>query len=263
MMRSVSICVVALAFNQFALGNATADDVSTKWGDATTTTSVATTGCVPKSDKCDVDGEVEALLQTKASRRSINQQPCITDPDRYEYVSAGGGQCVDEDGATIQASDPRSIGYAEPAGGTPFGECKVQCSKMCNCAAFQYLDNYCWLFAKMDKPYVSANPYAWGHIGCYIKKLISAKEPGAGVLISNEGKHYPQAKPWKIGSVWVYGAYESGWFKMVSVDKDGKKIETKHSKTFLKDSMSSTELAAAWDAANKGGGYNVEVHEVS
>jgi hypothetical protein len=92
-----------------------------------------------------------------------------------------------------------------------------------------------------------------------IKELASAKEPGAGVLISNEGKRYPQAKPWKIGSVWVYGAYESGWFKMVSVDKDGKKIETRHSKTFLKDSMSSTELAAVWNAANKGGDYTVEV----
>jgi len=83
--------------------------------------------------------------------------------------------------------------------------------------------------------------------------------PCTGVFTDNEGKTTVQGKPWHIGSVWVYGAAGSVWFKMVSVDKDGKKIENRHSKTHLTDSMTPAQLQAAWDAANRGGEYSVKV----
>jgi len=83
--------------------------------------------------------------------------------------------------------------------------------------------------------------------------------PCMGIFTSNDGTKTVQAKPWHIGSIWVYGALNGGWFKMVSVDKDGKKLEGRHSKTQLKNSMSPAQLQAAWDAANRGGAYSVEV----
>ena len=46
---------------------------------------------------------------------------------------------------------------------------------------------------------------------------------------------------------------------LVSVDKDGKKLENRHSKSRLNDSMSAAQLQAVWDAANRGGAYSVEV----
>jgi len=87
----------------------------------------------------------------------------------------------------------------------------------------------------------------------------ATRGPTLGVFVSNDGTRYLQMKPWHIGSVWVYGAYSGGWFKMVSVDKDGKKIESRHSKTRLDNSMSPSQLKSAWDAANRGGTYSVEV----
>jgi len=88
----------------------------------------------------------------------------------------------------------------------------------------------------------------------------STQGPCTGVFKDNKGKRTVQTKPWHIGSVWVYGAFGGGgWMKMVSVDKDGKKIENRHSKTRLTNSMSPAQLKAAWDAANRGGAYTVEV----
>merc|ERR1719162_2339571 len=80
-----------------------------------------------------------------------------------------------------------------------------------------------------------------------------------GIFTDNAGKRTLQVKPWHINPVWVYGVQAGGWFKMVSVDKDGKKLENRHSKTRLTHSMSPAQLQAAWDAANRGGAYSVEV----
>eukprot|EP00931_Biecheleriopsis_adriatica_P020339 TRINITY_DN13626_c0_g1_i2.p1 TRINITY_DN13626_c0_g1~~TRINITY_DN13626_c0_g1_i2.p1 ORF type:complete len:2325 (-),score=316.51 TRINITY_DN13626_c0_g1_i2:28-7002(-) len=88
---------------------------------------------------------------------------------------------------------------------------------------------------------------------------LSTQGPTVGIFISNEGTRYVQVEPWQFNSMWVYGAYEGGWFKMVSVDKDGQKLESRHSKTHLTDSMSPSQLQAVWDAANPGGDYSVEV----
>jgi len=72
-------------------------------------------------------------------------------------------------------------------------------------------------------------------------------------------------KPWRIKSFFVFGASDGGWFKMISVDKDGKKLESrklKGTRALMSDSMSASQLQAAWDAATTVTGsssYSVEV----
>jgi hypothetical protein len=98
----------------------------------------------------------------------------------------------------------------------------------------------------------------------------AGRGPTVGVFKDDAGKETLQVKPWRVGSVWVYGSsggssllegsdMEAGQYKYVSVDKDGKKIECRHSSTALKDSMSPGQLQAAWNAASRGGSYSVVV----
>lgn len=94
------------------------------------------------------------------------------DPELYKYVNVGGGQCQDESNMTVQASDPRSLDWAEPAGKTTLEECEVMCSRNLQCGAIQFAKNWCWMFATMEKPYVKSNPYIYGgHFICYVKQL--------------------------------------------------------------------------------------------
>eukprot|EP00928_Gymnodinium_smaydae_P015351 TRINITY_DN1566_c0_g1_i4.p1 TRINITY_DN1566_c0_g1~~TRINITY_DN1566_c0_g1_i4.p1 ORF type:complete len:1018 (-),score=296.14 TRINITY_DN1566_c0_g1_i4:217-3270(-) len=80
-----------------------------------------------------------------------------------------------------------------------------------------------------------------------------------GKFVSNEGKAYPNSGPFKMGDVWLYGASESGWFKMASVDAKGDVIETRHSYEMVTKCMSGSERQKVWDSARKGGDYKVEV----
>jgi len=77
----------------------------------------------------------------------------------------------------------------------------------------------------------------------------SGHGPCMGVFTDENGKRTVQLKPWHIygstGEVWVYGDGR----KLVSVNKDGKRLEGRYSKTPLTDSMSPAELKAAWDPA--------------
>jgi len=103
----------------------------------------------------------------------------------------------------------------------------------------------------------NSNPYLNPVAPTTTPAPIATQGPCLGVF--NEGTRFLQMKPWHINNVWVYGASSGGWSKMVSVDKNGEKIESRHSKTLITNSMSTKKLQAVWDAANRGGGYTVEV----
>lgn len=105
----------------------------------------------------------------------------------------------------------------------------------------------------------TTNPYIDPDAQTTTVAPIPTDGPTMGIFTTNEGNRYLQLRPWLIDTVWVYGTYESGWFKMVSVDQEGNNIECRHSQTYLTDDMTSVELDNAWEAAYRGGEYTVEV----
>jgi len=112
-------------------------------------------------------------LKTTTTTSTTTTTTLTGNPDDYKYVNVGGGQCIDEDGETLVASDPRSLGFAEPVGETPLEVCKEICSRNLKCGAFQVRPGYgwCWLFGLKEKPYVGADPYHNYDSICYIKQL--------------------------------------------------------------------------------------------
>jgi len=84
--------------------------------------------------------------------------------------------------------------------------------------------------------------------------------PRDGVFIDEIGTRYEDSGPWLIGGVWVFGGNRGdAWFRMASVDVQGRLIESRYSRTSFTLSMSQPELEAIWENAHKGGRYTAEV----
>mmetsp|Transcript_77114 Transcript_77114/g.146754 ORF Transcript_77114/g.146754 Transcript_77114/m.146754 type:complete len:319 (+) Transcript_77114:97-1053(+) len=91
-----------------------------------------------------------------------------------KYWHFGEGQCTDEDGKTVLATDPESIGWA---GGSAtlmtLEACAQACEDMSVCAAFEFgLANtetgYCWLFPK--RAWAIGNKEVTQGFKCYVAK---------------------------------------------------------------------------------------------
>jgi len=90
------------------------------------------------------------------------------------YWHYGEGQCTDEDGNTVLATDPESIGWA---GGSATLMTLEQCAAVCNensdCAAFEFglstpETGYCWLFP--ERKWAIANKVVTQGFKCYVAK---------------------------------------------------------------------------------------------
>ena len=81
-----------------------------------------------------------------------------------------------------------------------------------------------------------------------------------GTFVDNEGNRHPNSTAIKIDdNTFVFGAVESGWFKMVAVGSDGLKLETRYFKDGLyQANNASKSVINNWKDANRGGGYKVK-----
>lgn len=90
------------------------------------------------------------------------------------YMLTGTGQCTDEDGNVEDIGwGPCEFGIG---GCDSVDDCKAVCSADESCGAFNYHSGHCWLFSKMDKPYVKNNT-AFNWYECYIKGAKAASAP--------------------------------------------------------------------------------------
>jgi hypothetical protein len=79
--------------------------------------------------------------------------------------------------------------------------------------------------------------------------------PMTGTFTSNSGRKWYDQTPFIVSaSTYVFGGYDGGWFKMASVDADGKFIENRHTKSC---SVIADLTSTIWEAANRGGRYSV------
>ena len=79
--------------------------------------------------------------------------------------------------------------------------------------------------------------------------------PMTGTFTSNQGRKWHDQTPFIVSaSTYVFGGYDGGWFKMASVDADGKFIENRHTKSC---SVIADLTSTIWEAANRGGRYSV------
>lgn len=94
----------------------------------------------------------------------------------------------------------------------------------------------------------------WSNTGSFIEGMDNI--PQKGTFISNEGTKWKDQKPFKVSeNIYVFGGKDGGWFKMASVDSNGKFIENR----YTKECNSIEELTIEiWNRGNKGGDYKVE-----
>ena len=80
--------------------------------------------------------------------------------------------------------------------------------------------------------------------------MADGSQPCSATFVDNVGNESPGKTPLKIDdNTFVFG-HASDWYKMVSVDSLGNKIENRYM-------SSGSELTAAnWEAANRGGSYS-------
>jgi hypothetical protein len=80
--------------------------------------------------------------------------------------------------------------------------------------------------------------------------------PCSATAVDNEGGTHANVVPFKIKNkdVWVFQIHQGGWYKLTATDRAGTKLENRYTNTKLKHS----NLKRAWDAAHKGGAYNVK-----
>ena len=98
----------------------------------------------------------------------------------------------------------------------------------------------------------------WSNTGSFIEGMYNNEDkvPQKGTFISNEGKKWENQIPFKVSkNIYVFGGFDGGWFKMASVDSNGKFIENRHTKECNSINELTIEI---WNSANKGGDYKVE-----
>ena len=89
--------------------------------------------------------------------------------------------------------------------------------------------------------------------------LAPGTRPYKGTFVTNEGNKFANQDPFVVDDgVYVFGAYESGWFRMFSLNSFGGYIAERHSSRSMTHMMSQSEIAQIWNNANSGGcGYRV------
>ena len=78
--------------------------------------------------------------------------------------------------------------------------------------------------------------------------------------MSNEGKKWVAQAPFQVNAnTFVFGGFDGGWFKMVSVTADGTVVECRHTK----DAASIGGMTVAiWEAAIKNGDRSYSVEDI-
>ena len=118
----------------------------------------------------ETNAETETADEEQEDSESTEDEFAATEDvkgDVEGYTVTGKGQCEDEDGTR------KDIGWAlcEFGAGScaSVEDCVAACSSDADCAAFNYYAGHCWMFAKMEKPYVKNNN-AFNWYDCYIKE---------------------------------------------------------------------------------------------
>mmetsp|Transcript_44054 Transcript_44054/g.79242 ORF Transcript_44054/g.79242 Transcript_44054/m.79242 type:complete len:151 (-) Transcript_44054:287-739(-) len=134
-------------------------------------TMVAIAQCICANEECDINDEFTEQATDELAALQVRLNSSTRTTRHSSYVSVGNGQCADEDGELVQAYDDRSIGWAY--GGKRNGEvtnemCQEVCSLNGECGAFAIYHGFCWLYAKIGKPYVKTNT-KYRSYECFVK----------------------------------------------------------------------------------------------
>jgi len=84
-----------------------------------------------------------------------------------KYAATGKGQCTDEDGNMKHIGE--AVCLQGDAGCNTSYQCKEACEARSDCGALSFYPGSCWLWEKLEKPYVKSNgKVPWYE--CYVKK---------------------------------------------------------------------------------------------